>query len=275
MDVHRRLLSAATAAVLTVTVHGATAPAALASEPWAGGAPGTVGKILWELDDSGRLGVCSGAVVDAPGGSIVATAAHCVSAPDRPEPPAEVWFVPAYDHGLATYREDGWRVLSFHTPAAWQPQEGGDIAELLPHDYAFLTVERKAGRTLQQTHGAHTLAFAPVPADRDVAVLGYPAAAPYDGESLRSCSGPTQVLDGPDAPPVNAGGLLLEDCDLTEGTSGGPWLQGYDPATGTGTVVAVMSAGTGTGTVVGRPFPAEAEDLLAAAVAATADGPNT
>ncbi|MGW3293180.1 trypsin-like serine peptidase [Streptomyces xiamenensis] len=271
MDLPHRLLSTLTAGALTVTVQGAAAPAALAADPWADGAPGTVGKIIWELDDNGRLGVCSGAIVDAPGGSVVATAAHCVSSPERPQPPAEVWFVPGYDHGLSTYQRDGWRVLAFHTPQQWQPEPDGDIAGLLPHDYALLTVEEKDGRTIQQTHGANTLAFAPVPDGKDVDALGYPASAPYDGESLRACSGATRVLDGPDAPAANVGGLLLEDCDLTEGASGGPWLQDYDPATGSGTLVAVMSAGTGTGRVVGRPFPEEARELLTRA--ASADTP--
>ncbi|WP_052847709.1 trypsin-like serine peptidase [Streptomyces avicenniae] len=249
--------------IVTSAVLGLTSPPALAgAAPWADGPVGTVGKLVWDAG-GGRLGMCSGSVVDAPNGSVVATAAHCVRTRETPDPPAEVWFVPGYDHGKDSYREDGWRVTGFHTPEGWDISR--DTTEILHHDYAFLTLAERDGVTVQEAHGANRLVVEPVPQDRDVAVLGYPAIEPYDGESLHYCAGPTDVLDAAEADEANVGGLLLEDCDLTAGSSGGPWLQDFDAETGGGALVAVMSVGSGEGQVVGRPFPAEAADLLAAA----------
>ncbi|MDT0270128.1 trypsin-like peptidase domain-containing protein [Streptomyces sp. DSM 44915] len=248
---------AATTAALFVT-----APPAVAADPWAQGTVSTVGKIIWDAG-GGRLGLCSGAIVDAPNGSVVATAAHCVSGDESPGAPGDVYFVPAYDHGREHYREDGWRVAAFHTPEGWDTTR--ETSAILPHDYAFLTLEAKDGRTVQEVWGANALAFEPVTEEGEVAVLGYPAADPYDGESLHYCAGDLRVLDQGEAEAANVGGLLLEECDLTAGSSGGPWLQDYDQATESGTVLAVMSVGSGEGQVVGRPFPDEARTLFTAA----------
>ncbi|MGK5532068.1 trypsin-like serine peptidase [Streptomyces sp. URMC 129] len=258
MRLARLPIPAAVAAVLLVVA----APPAVAAEPWEGGAVSTVGKLIWDAG-GGRLGLCSGAVVDAPNGSVVATAAHCVRTREQPEPADEVWFVPGYDHDRDTWRDEAWRVASFHTPDAWDVTR--DPAEILPHDYAFLTLAEKDGRTVQEAHGANRLAFEPVREGDEVAALGYPAAPPYDGESLRYCAGETDVLTAQEAQQPNRGGLLLQDCDMTAGSSGGPWLRDYDAGTESGTLVAVMSVGSGDGMVVGRPFPEAARELLATA----------
>lgn len=249
-------------AVLVVAVGAGTVaapPAAAEARPWEGGAVDTVGRILWEAGD-GRLGMCSGAIVDAPNGSVVATAAHCVRTAEEPKPPREAWFVPGYDHDAATYRRDGWRVTSYHAPTEWDVTR--EQATILPYDYAFLTVETKNGRTLQQAHGANRLAFEPVAEGSEVTAFGYPAARPYDGETLHYCAGETRVLREGEAAAANVGGLVLEDCDMTAGSSGGPWLTEYDAATESGTLVAVLSVGSGEGHVVGRPFPKRARALF-------------
>ncbi len=272
MSAERILHRPSSAAAVTVTtvcalgLLGPAAPPAGAAEPWSDGPVATVGKIIWEIG-GGRLGVCSGAIVDAPNGSVVATAAHCVLAPDGPEPPKEAWFVPDYDHDLARFRQEGWRVTAYHMPEDWDVSR--DIQAILPYDYAFLTVATRGGRTLQEAHGANRLAYEPVPEGGEVAVLGYPAADPYDGESLHYCAGLTDVLAAGEAEEPNVGGLLLEDCDMTAGSSGGPWLTDYDTAAESGTLLAVMSVGSGQGHVVGRPFPEEARALLAEAGGAT------
>ncbi|WP_316249014.1 hypothetical protein [Brachybacterium sp. Z12] len=49
---------------------------------------------------------------------------------------------------------------------------------------------------------------------------GYPAAAPFDGESLEQCQdyGVDDTLGGTDDQAI--------DCDMTGGSSGGPWFVG-------------------------------------------------
>jgi V8-like Glu-specific endopeptidase len=250
---------AAAAAWLLVLL---AAPSAEAADPWPGGPVSTVGKIVWDAG-GGRLGVCSGALVDAPNGSVVATAAHCVRTKDHPEPPPDAYFVPGYDHDAETYRRDGWPVVAHHTPAGWDVTR--ETAEILPHDYAFLTLGERNGRTAQEVHGANRLVFEPVPEGQAVTVLGYPAVAPYDGESLYHCRGETDVLTEAEAHAPNVGGLWLTGCDMTAGSSGGPWLTDFDAGAGSGTLVAVMSVGSGRGDVVGRPYPETARALFEAA----------
>ncbi|GAA2458760.1 trypsin-like serine peptidase [Streptomyces macrosporus] len=229
--------------------------------PWPHGTVRTVGKLVGTYAD-GQLLTCSGAVVDAPNGSVVVTAAHCVHNPGEPRW-EEAWFVPGYDHhGTANVARVGWRVTSAHVESAWKR---GRLPEALPYDYAFLTVEEKNGRTIEEQVGGNRIDFEPVdPAKRTVA-LGYPAAAPYDGEALGHCAGTPTLLTDRDTQKPNVGGLLLESCDLTQGSSGGPWLQDYDAKSQSGTIVAVMSVGDDRGRVLGRPLPEEARKLLQAA----------
>lgn len=238
--------------------------------PWEGRTVRTVGKLVTDLGD-GRMGVCSGAIVDSPSGSVVATAAHCVRSPDYPRTPARGWFAPGH-HGDGTggVVRTGWRITSYHTPPGWDVSR--KLEEILPHDYAFVTVARKNGRTLAEAYGANRLDFSPSPTGVRVAPFGYPTAPPFDGESLSYCAGTAELLTRPAAHEANVGGLLLEPCRLTRGASGGPWLRDFDPVAQTGTVLGVTSVGSGDGRVLGRPFPpGTGPALLARADAARAD----
>jgi len=55
-----------------------------------------------------------------------------------------------------------------------------------------------------------------------LAAFGYPAAGKYDGSVLTFCEGPI----GEDARNSNATWSMA--CDMTGGSSGGPWLAGMD-----------------------------------------------
>ncbi|MEE1929898.1 trypsin-like peptidase domain-containing protein [Streptomyces sp. TRM 70351] len=267
---HIRTATAALATTLTaVALAGATGPAqredggpGAQGGPWAGGSVTTVGKLVTDLGD-GRTGVCSGAIVDSPSGSVIATAAHCLTSPDRPDRPRAAWFAPGYEAGPGAgsgalgaegAMEHGWKVVSYHVPPGWDVNR--PLEDILPHDYAFVTVEKKQGRSVQEEFGANRLDFAPVDPGSPVLPMGYPAAPPYDGLRLVHCSGRAELLTARTAHAANVGGLLLAPCRLTQGASGGPWLQDFDAASGSGTVVGVMSVGSGDGQVLGRPFPA-------------------
>ncbi|MBW1602317.1 trypsin-like peptidase domain-containing protein [Streptomyces sp. JJ66] len=261
-------LAGATGPRADLPAHLGVTAAGAQGEPWASPSVATVGKLVTDLGD-GRLGVCSGAIVDSPSGSVIATAAHCLTSPEHPAVPRQAWFAPDYPGdpaGPSAVVDQGWKVVSYHTPPGWDVNR--ELDAILPHDYAFVTVEERAGRSIQQTYGANRLAFAPVDAGEPVLPMGYPAAPPYDGETLAHCLGGAELLTEQTAHASNVGGLLLRPCPLTQGASGGPWLQDYDTATESGTVVGVMSVGSGDGRVLGRPFPASAGRALFAEAAA-------
>lgn len=228
----------------------------------------TVGKLVTELDD-GQYGVCSGAIVNSPSGSVIATAAHCVISPEHPEPPSRAWFAPDYDRlGPQRAIDDGWQVVTHHTPPGWDVER--PLSDILPHDYAFVTVEQRSGRTIQDAYGGNELAYAPIDQKREVTPLGYPIRPTDDSSPLAACSGTAEVLTAETAHTANVGGLLLGSCDLSQGASGGPWLQDFDETRESGTLVGVMSVGSGDGEVLGRPYPdAAGRKLLAKANAAS------
>src|SRR5699024_1629889 len=66
--------------------------------------------------------------------------------------------------------------------------------------------------------------------------FGYPAEDPYDGEQLTYCSGTTTT----DPLGTDDHGL---DCDMTGGSSGGPWFAEFDESSGTGLQASVNSFG--------------------------------
>ncbi len=59
------------------------------------------------------------------------------------------------------------------------------------------------------------------PAASAYKAFGYPAARPFDGESLKSCSG--TATNDPYNPQFNTQGI---PCNMTGGSSGGPWFIG-------------------------------------------------
>ncbi|MDQ0893722.1 trypsin-like serine peptidase [Agromyces ramosus] len=167
-----------------------------------------IGKVFFTL--SGRNYVCSANSVSAANGSVVSTAGHCVHE-GRGKFASRWIFVPAYQNGAAPYGQ--WAATSFSAPTQWT--KGGDIS----YDTAFVKVAPLNGRTLAQTVGATAIAFNQA---RGLAyeAFGYPAAAPFDGQTLKSCAG-TATPD-----PYGQTQSQGIPCDMTGGSSGGPWFLG-------------------------------------------------
>jgi V8-like Glu-specific endopeptidase len=167
-----------------------------------------IGKVFFSL--GGRNYVCSANSVSSTNGSVVATAGHCVHSGKGKY--ASRWiFVPAYQNGAAPYGQ--WAATSFSAPTQWT--KGGDIT----YDTAFVKVAPLNGRTLAQTVGATAIAFNQA-RGLDYEAFGYPAAAPFDGQTLKSCAG-TATPD-----PYGQTQSQGIPCDMTGGSSGGPWFLG-------------------------------------------------
>jgi V8-like Glu-specific endopeptidase len=250
-----------TTALAVMGAAGAPAPYPPPSEGsrWPQGTVKTVGKLVAQLS-SNQVESCSAAIVDSPSGSIVATAAHCIVSPERPRKPRAVYFQPGYagEGGPKAVLEKGWKAESWRTAPGWNVKK--ELESILPHDWAFLRMEKRKGRTIQEVHGANKLRTEPVQGGT-TATLGYPVTSPYDGETLNYCSGKAHHYSRGEIAAANVGALALKPCRLTQGVSGGPWLRDFDRARGAGTLVAVTSVGS-KDELLGRPYPQSAKKVL-------------
>ncbi|MFH5880310.1 trypsin-like serine peptidase [Arthrobacter sp. NA-172] len=153
--------------------------------------------------------VCSGNAIVSDNDSTVATAGHCVN-----EGPGafvrNFVFVPAYLNGTAPYGV--WPAKALYTTTQWST--AGDIR----YDTGFAVTAAVNGKHLADVVGASGVEFN---ADRGLGykAYGYPAAPPFDGQSLKSCSG--DATKDPINPQFKAQGI---PCDMTGGSSGGPWM---------------------------------------------------
>jgi V8-like Glu-specific endopeptidase len=168
-----------------------------------------IGKVFFTL--GGLNYVCSGNSVASANKSTVSTAGHCVN--EGPGAFATNFvFVPAYLDGAAPYGK--FAATFLYTPTQWS--SAGDMQ----YDTGFAVVAPVNGTTLADTVGASGVQFN---AARGLSYTsyGYPQAKPFDGTSLKSCTG--TAADDPFNPQFNSQGI---SCDMTGGSSGGPWFIG-------------------------------------------------
>jgi V8-like Glu-specific endopeptidase len=209
------------------TVEPTAAPAAFpqAGGPWTGGGAvvKTSGRVFFTFQ--GRTASCSGNAVTSQNASTVITAGHCVKYQGS-------WhtnwvFVPAYDNGSAPYGQ--WTATKTLTTPQWEASED------INHDVGAAVVAPLNGRTLTSVVGAQGIQFNGG-YNKPMYAFGFPAASPYDGSKLIYCSGNS-----------SKDFLFSQDhslaCNMTGGSSGGPWFTGFNEATGQGMQVSVNSFG--------------------------------
>ena len=168
-----------------------------------------IGKVFFTL--GGTNYVCSGNSVSSGNKSTVSTAGHCVN--EGPGAFATKFtFVPAYLNGAAPYGK--WTAKALYAPTQWS--SSGDMT----YDTGFAVMSTLNGQYLTDVVGGSGLQFN---AARGLSYksFGYPAAAPFNGESLKSCSG--TATNDPYNPQFNTQGI---PCNMTGGSSGGPWFIG-------------------------------------------------
>jgi V8-like Glu-specific endopeptidase len=207
----------------TTAEHASPAPAAPAGIPSAslfGGAP-TIGLLRYTRGRDPRI--CSAAVVDSTSGNLVVTAAHCI---DGKRFATNFEFIPGYSHGKAPYGV--WPVRVITVASGWQKHHDPWL------DLAFLTVGAMHGRQLQAVTGGLRMGFN----------LGY-------GHSIEAIA----YNDVDTAPArcatrsfrLSAGQLGFLCNGFSGGTSGAPWVVGYDPRNGAGTLFGVIGGYEGGG----------------------------
>jgi hypothetical protein len=168
-----------------------------------------VGKVFFTL--GGVNYVCSGNSVTSANQSTVSTAGHCVN--EGPGAYATNFtFVPAYLNGASPYGK--WTAKALYTTSQWS--SSGDMQ----YDTAFAVMNALNDQKLSAVVGASGVQFN---AARGLTYksFGYPAASPFTGESLKSCSG--TAANDPYNPQYNTQGI---PCNMTGGSSGGPWFIG-------------------------------------------------
>ena len=191
--------------------------------PWTGGGKvvATSGRVFFTF--TGRTASCSGNVVTSGNKSVVVTAGHCVKYQGSWH--TDWVFVPAYNNGNAPYGT--WSARKTLSTPQWTASED------MNYDIGMAVVNQLNGQYLSDVVGSQGIAFNQ-PRGEQVYDFGFPAAAPYDGTKLIYCSGKT-INDF----------LLTQDiglaCDMTGGSSGGPWFRTFSEATGTGVQTSVNS----------------------------------
>ncbi|MDP9986719.1 MULTISPECIES: trypsin-like serine peptidase [Arthrobacter] len=171
-----------------------------------------IGKVFFTL--GGANYVCSGNAVTSANRSTVATAGHCVN--EGPGAYATNFiFVPEYENGNAPYGK--WAAKALYAPTQWV--NNGDMT----YDTGFAVVAPDSnGDLLTDVVGGSGTAFNQA-RGLTYTSYGYPAAAPFNGETLWSCTG--KATADPNNPQFATQGI---PCDMTGGSSGGPWFIGVD-----------------------------------------------
>jgi hypothetical protein len=203
------------------------------------------GRIYFRLGTG--LYVCSGSVATdgRTGYSLVLTAGHCVYDNAQRIWATEWMFMPQAD-GLALLTTDVPTTCALSPRGCWTAQalvahsrftgQTAFTGTAARYDYAFAVVGA-GGNDGSQLDGSGSLpiGFSGVSKGNTLYAFGYPAAAPYNGSDLVYCSGKI----GQDLFNGNATWSMV--CNMTGGSSGGPWLRGFSESMGSGTLASLNS----------------------------------
>jgi V8-like Glu-specific endopeptidase len=176
----------------------------------------TVGALFFTTGTGAHF--CTASVVNSLTANLILTAAHCVYGSTYA---SNIAFVPMYHHGQRPY--GAWPVESITVATGWRQSHNQNL------DFAFLTVAPPAGthRPIQFVTGGLwlgiDLGFA-----HPIEVIGYN----NTGNGPIGCA-TTSFQAAPRQ-------MKFYCHDFQDGTSGGPWILGYRPSDGTGTVFGVI-----------------------------------
>ena len=166
----------------------------------------TIGKVFFT--SNGQNYVCSGSVM---GNNALWTAGHCVFDSNTRTWHSNWVFVPAYYDGYAPYGQ--WYARELWALNGWV--NNGNLA----YDIGSAVLWQNGSSIAYRTGSLGWMANGP----RGVYItaFGYPAAYPFNGQRMAWCQDYTW-LDYNFSPPTNGMG-----CNMTGGSSGGPWIYQY------------------------------------------------
>jgi hypothetical protein len=230
------------------------------------------GKVYFEMGGSGY--VCSAATATDGRSShaLVLTAAHCAYDESSRAFATNWMFIPEFDSAPTfTCSQTKWgcwtaRALVVHEGYA---SAGSFNQQATLHDFAFAVVAgggHSGTAQLDATVGHFGVSIPGFSVDSTAYLFGYPASGKYRGKDLTYCKGP--VSEDP-----NNGNLTWRvTCDMTGGSSGGPWFSNFSESTGSGWLSSVNSYGySGVAAMHGPKFNTDTQDVYTAADSATAN----
>ncbi|MBB6344794.1 trypsin-like serine peptidase [Nonomuraea muscovyensis] len=184
----------------------------------------TTGRVFMTMN--GVDFVCSASTVKSANRDVVVTAGHCVK--DGAGQWADNWtFVPGYrDGGGHPYGRYPARRMFVAGPWSRSADDSYDVG--------MVVLGTSSGRHVADVVGAQEIAFNQ-PRGGQAFGFGYPADPPYNGEHLVYCAGRLRADPHGETRDQGLG------CDMTAGSSGGPWLSGFDHDTGKGTLTSLSS----------------------------------
>ncbi|WP_200301642.1 trypsin-like serine peptidase [Streptomyces adelaidensis] len=229
------------------------------------------GKVFFDAPE-GTM-VCSATVVQDPANpgksNLVWTAGHCVHAGKSGGWYRNIAFVPSYnDSGksaaelqTATKEEVApygvWWGDWAQTSDQWIEQGGQTGGDGAPYDFAVIHVtpeEGDGGKSLEEMVGSAlpvNFAAPAVTQMESITATGYPAGAPYDGETMYQCTDKPGRLSIVESDPT----MYRIGCTMTGGSSGGGWVatgSNGEPALVSNTSIGPVTAGWLAGPRLGK-----------------------
>jgi V8-like Glu-specific endopeptidase len=174
----------------------------------------TTGALFYTTGGEGHF--CTASVVDSTVGDLALTAAHCVYWNAFA---ANIEYVPGYHDGKQPY--GAWPVAAITVASGWKVSHDPDL------DFAFLTLATADGRQIQARTGGLTIGFTRWYGEK-IEVIGHNDS---DAEPIRCATKSFRFRSGQ---------MEFYCHGFWTGTSGGPWILGYNAKHGTGTVFGVI-----------------------------------
>ena len=173
----------------------------------------TVGKVFF-TNNAGQAFVCSGTAVVSNNHNTVDTAGHCLYW--QGDWTQNVIFCPLYDNGNTPY--GCWAARDLEVPAGWINANPNDFHQ----DFGMAIVAPNSEGNLTDVVGGIGWAYNQ-PVNQPFYAYGYPAAYPFNGQTRQSCENQygTSWQHG-------GGTVVSIPCNMTGGSSGGPWFVQID-----------------------------------------------
>jgi V8-like Glu-specific endopeptidase len=170
----------------------------------------TVGKVFFTDPRTGINFVCSGSAVNSNNTSVVDTAGHCVVQGGSGNNWYSNWiFCPQYNNGSSPF--GCWSARQFWSSTDWV--NTGSFED----DFGDAVVSPNGHGNIVNVVGGAGWAYGQATA-QNFSAYGYPAAPPFNGNTIQACFG-TGAASGWDD-----GTVVAIPCDMTGGSSGGPWF---------------------------------------------------